>query len=115
MVSLHMRSMRAITGAALRAKMEESTMEDADKLTCIVCEAVGYEVGFKHDCALLFRVEANEDETLSCFLCHGREHIPRPLATSFYTPSARVTVGLHRDCYDRARVSIRMALPVQSA
>lgn len=53
---------------------------------------------------LTLPVHPSDDPLLSCLLCSGaREHISRPLAISYYTPRGRVTVGLHQDCYDRAR------------
>jgi hypothetical protein len=75
-----------------------------DVLKCIVCGAEGVGIGFVHDCALIFRVRANDDPSLSCFLCRGSDHVHRPLMSSFYLGDARVTVGLHRHCYERARV-----------
>lgn len=56
---------------------------------------------------LVLRVEPNDDVLLTCWLCHGLTHVPCELATTFYTPTGRATVGLHRGCYDRACVRIR--------
>lgn len=54
---------------------------------------------------LILRVVTNDDPTLSCLLCGGqREHALRPLSTTFYAPCGSVTWGLHRDCYERARL-----------
>lgn len=83
------------------------TEENGDKLTCLVCGAVGIGIGFAHDCAVILRVEPNDDPEVSCLLCQSREHIPRPLAVTFYTPGGRSSWGLHRDCYERARVRVR--------
>jgi len=55
---------------------------------------------------IMLWVATNDDPNLSCWLCKSREHVPRPLVTTFYTPEGRSMVGLHQDCYDRARVPI---------
>jgi hypothetical protein len=86
----------------VRASEEKPMGEQGDKLTCMVCGAKGIGIGFKHDCSLILAVGPNDDPELSCFLCRGQEHIPRPLCTSFYTPTGRTCWGLHRHCYDRA-------------
>jgi len=84
-------------------------MADGDKLTCAICGAEGVGIGFVHDCALVFRVEPNDDPNIDCMLCAGgQKHIPRPLAVSFYTPDGRTSFGLHRHCYDRARIPLRI-------
>lgn len=69
---------------------------------------------FAHDCALVLRVEPNDDELLTCWLCHGLTHIPCELSSTFYTRDGRATVGLHRGCYDRARVKTREPLRPRS-
>ena len=78
--------------------------EQGDKLTCATCGAEGVGIGFVHDCAIVLRVDPNDDELLTCWLCHGLTHIPCELSSTFYTRDGRATVGLHRGCYDRARV-----------
>ena len=87
---------------------------DGDTLTCGICGAEGVGIGFVHDCAVILRVEPNDDPSLSCLLCQSREHVPRPLTTTIYTPQGRSTWGLHRDCYDRARILVRGPLPSPS-
>jgi hypothetical protein len=64
---------------------------------------------------ILLCVAPNDDPNLSCLLCHGREHIPRTLMTTYYTPTGRVAIGIHQDCYDRARVPIRGSLTAVGA
>ncbi len=86
-------------------------MATGDKLTCIVCGAEGIGIGFAHDCALVLRIMPNDDPNIDCLLCSGgQKHIPRPLAVSFYTPDGSTTFGLHRHCYDRARIPMRLVL-----
>ena len=88
-----------------------STMtEQGDKLTCATCGTEGVGIGFAHDCAIVLRVDPNDDELLTCWLCHGLAHIPCELSSTFYTRDGRATVGLHRCCYDRARVKTREPL-----
>lgn len=78
--------------------------EAGDKIRCIMCEAEGIGTGFAHDCALILRVEPNDDPILTCFLCGRETTQPPELRTEYYSPHGSTVAGLHRRCYDRARV-----------
>ena len=98
----------------LQDRHEDVGGDAGDVLRCIACGTEGIGIGFAHDCALIFRVAPNDDEVLDCLLCGGqRRHVPRPLCVTFRTPSGTSTCGLHRDCYDRARVAVRGPVPAE--
>jgi hypothetical protein len=47
--------------------------DEADKLTCIVCRAEGYGIGFKHECSPSLRCEHMTSEVSS--LGHGNMQV----------------------------------------
>ena len=44
---------------------------------------------------------ANDEPTLTCYVCRAGNHEPRTLAMLVYTADGREDFGLHRRCHER--------------
>jgi len=55
---------------------------------------------------IVLHVNENEDPEISCLFCGGtRDHVPRPYAVRYLTWNGSAVIGLHKDCYERARIT----------